>query len=156
MLEEERLKRKQFEMLQAEKEAQFRGKLFSLLNGFVLITLLVFLSNLICKSKTSTIPIMWQFITIMQTNIIYQNSIPQFLRIQKNICYYYKQTATNFAEAQRRLKELEDEKQKLDAELKAAQAKISKTELTAQALQVQFRVSSDNYGDLQLTIIFVY
>lgn len=45
------------------------------------------------------------------------------------------------AEAERRLKELEEEKRKLDAELKAAQDKISKTENTAYALQVQLRVS---------------
>lgn len=45
-----------------------------------------------------------------------------------------------FAEAERRLKELEQEKQLLDAELKAAQEKISKTEITAQALHVQLRV----------------
>lgn len=44
-------------------------------------------------------------------------------------------------EAARRLKELEEEKQRLDNELKAAQEKISKTEHTAQALQVQLRVS---------------
>lgn len=44
-------------------------------------------------------------------------------------------------EAEKRLKELEEEKQRLDAELKAAQHKISKTEHTAHALQVQLRVS---------------
>lgn len=44
-------------------------------------------------------------------------------------------------EAARRLKELEEEKQRLDDELKAAQEKISKTERTAQALNVQLRVS---------------
>lgn len=43
-------------------------------------------------------------------------------------------------EAEKRLKELELEKQRLDAELKAAQEKISKTELTAQALHIQLRV----------------
>lgn len=43
-------------------------------------------------------------------------------------------------EAARRLKELEEEKQRLDNELKAAQEKISKTEHTAQALHVQLRV----------------
>lgn len=47
----------------------------------------------------------------------------------------------NISEAEKRLKELEEEKRKLDAELKAAQDKISKTEHTAQALQVQLRVS---------------
>lgn len=43
-------------------------------------------------------------------------------------------------EAEKRLKELEQEKQQLDEALKAAQEKISKTELTAQALNVQLRV----------------
>lgn len=45
-----------------------------------------------------------------------------------------------FTEAEKRLKELELEKQKLDAELKAAQEKISKTETNTQALHVQLRV----------------
>lgn len=44
------------------------------------------------------------------------------------------------SEAEKRLKELEDEKQRLDEELRAAQEKISKTEHTAQALHVQLRV----------------
>lgn len=45
-----------------------------------------------------------------------------------------------FTEAAKRLKELELEKQRLDAELKAAQQKISRTELNTEALHVHLRV----------------
>lgn len=47
-----------------------------------------------------------------------------------------------FTEAEKRLRQLEQEKQRLDGELKAAQEKIAKTELTAHALHVQLRVSN--------------
>ncbi|GBP46505.1 hypothetical protein EVAR_45925_1 [Eumeta japonica] len=47
-----------------------------------------------------------------------------------------------FVEAEKRLKELEKEKQRLDAELRAAQQKISRTETNANALQLQLREMS--------------
>lgn len=56
---------------------------------------------------------------------------------KKNSCY----TNDKYVlEAEKRLKELELEKQRLDDELRAAQEKISKTEITAQALHVHLRV----------------
>ena len=47
----------------------------------------------------------------------------------------------NFSEAQQRLQQLEEEKQKLDKELRSAQEKITTSEKSKEVLEAKLRVS---------------